>query len=402
MTLALSSQSYLQRPHGALAEFVNGSSFAEARLPFFGRSTLVTRHAAIQTLLKDTSCFVVDARHAGHKAPFAMPLLPKSLKIMTDNLLSLDDPDHGRLRRLADAPFRRAAILLQRPAIEAAAHELLDRMMLEGNNDLVSGFCRPLPLKVIHSLLGFRPETQAKLAGTLNRMVATDSPLKMLWGLSRLGYIQHLMRDEFRALRESPQPGLVSELVHAGADGEKMSENELLAMVFVLFVAGYETTTHLLSSGVWTLLTEPGAAETVRAGTGETRPVMVDELMRYCSPVQMTKPRWVAEDMAFEGRELKRGERLFGFLAAGNMDPLEFPEPEKLDLARRPNRHLGFGTGPHVCLGIHLARLEAEVALEVLFARFPGLTVQGDPMALKWIARSGLRGLKRLPLLFLR
>ena len=120
--------------------------------------------------------------------------------------------------------------------------------------------------------------------------------------------------------------------------------------------------------------------------------------MRYCTPVQMTKPRFVKEDMAFEDRALKRGDRVFGFLAAGNMDPAEFEDPQTLNLARRPNRHVGFGSGPHICLGIHLARLEAEVALDVLLSRYPRLAIKGGAENVKWISRAGLRGLKRLPL----
>lgn len=398
MTLFLSSRAYLQAPHEALAAIVAGDAWFRAKMPILGEIDLVTRHAAIHAVLKDKDRFVVDARHAGHKAPFGMPFLPKSLKIMADNVLSMDDPDHARLRRLADAPFRRAAILTQRRKIVAYAHELLDLMETDGNTDLVSGFCRPLPLKVIYGLLGFRPETEVKLSRTLSNLTATDSPLTMLWGLFRLGHVQDMLREEFRALHAAPREGLVSELVHAEADGQKMSENELLAMVFVLFVAGHETTTHLLSSGVWTLLTQPGAADQVRAMDEEARLVAVDELMRYCTPVQMTKPRFVKEDMDFEGRALKRGDRVFGFLAAGNMDPVEFESPQTLNLSRRPNRHVGFGSGPHVCLGIHLARLEAEVAFNILFSRYPRLAIEGDPMEAKWIARAGLRGLKRLPL----
>ncbi|KCZ45884.1 cytochrome P450 [Hyphomonas sp. CY54-11-8] len=398
MTLSLSSRAYLAAPHEMLTAIVAENAWYRAKMPILGEIDLVTRHAAIHAVLKDKDRFVVDARHAGHKAAFGMPFLPKSLKIMADNVLSMDDPDHSRLRRLADAPFRRAAILTQRRKIVAYAHELLDLMETDGNTDLVSGFCRPLPLKVIYGLLGFRPETEAKLSRTLSNLTATDSPLTMLWGLFRLGHIQDMLRQEFRALHAEPREGLVSELVHAEADGQKMSENELLAMVFVLFVAGHETTTHLLSSGVWTLLTQPGAADAVRAMDEEARFIAVDELMRYCTPVQMTKPRFVKEDMAFEDRALKRGDRVFGFLAAGNMDPAEFEDPQTLNLARRPNRHVGFGSGPHICLGIHLARLEAEVALDVLLSRYPRLAIKGGAENVKWISRAGLRGLKRLPL----
>jgi cytochrome P450 len=395
VSLALSSQAYLAAPHEMLAAIVAEGPYNQTKIPIFGKIQLLTRHAAIHALLKDKDLFAVDARHAGHKAPFALPLLPKSLKIMANNLLSLDDPDHARLRRLADAPFRRAAIQAQRPKIVAYAHQLLSQMEAEGNTDL-----RSLPLKVIYGLLGFRPETEAKLDRSLSNLTASDAPLTMLWGLMRLGGIQTLLREEFRALHENPREGLVSDLVHAEADGHRMSEDELLAMVFVLFVAGHETTTHLLSSGVWTLLSQPGAAEQVRAMDEEARLIAVDELMRYCTPVQMTKPRFVRQDMDFEGRALKRGDRLFGFLAAGNMDPSEFDTPDQLDLARRPNRHVGFGSGAHLCLGIHLARTEAEAALDVLFTRYPALAIEGDSAACKWISRTGLRGLKRLPLAF--
>lgn len=398
MTFSLSSQAYLAAPHEALAAIVAGDAWFRTKMPILGEVDLVTRHAAIHALLKDKERFAVDARQAGHKAAFGIPFLPKSLKIMADNVLSMDDPDHARLRRLADAPFRRAAILTQRRKIVAYAHELLDLMETDGNTDLVSGFCRPLPLKVIYGLLGFRPETEARLDRTLSNLTASDSPLTMLWALFRLGHIQNLLREEFRALHENPREGLVSELVHAEADGQKMSENELLAMVFVLFVAGHETTTHLLSSGVWTLLSHPGSADAVRVMDEEARLIAVDELMRYCTPVQMTKPRFVKEDMAFEGRALKRGDRVFGFLAAGNMDPAEFDNPQTLNLSRRPNRHVGFGSGPHVCLGIHLARLEGEVALDVLFRRYPALAIKGEAESVKWISRAGLRGLKQLPL----
>jgi cytochrome P450 PksS len=190
----------------------------------------------------------------------------------------------------------------------------------------------------------------------------------------------------------------VTELVQAEAEGDRISDNELVAMVFVLFAAGHETTTHLLSSGVWTLLTTPGAAEAVRAMDEDARLVAVDELMRWCTPVQMTKPRFVKEDTELAGREFRRGDKVFALLAAGNVDPEEFRDPLIFDISRRPNRHVGFGTGPHQCLGLHLARTEADVALEVLFSRYPDLALEGDPMALRWITRPGLRGLKRLPL----
>jgi cytochrome P450 len=195
-------------------------------------------------------------------------------------------------------------------------------------------------------------------------------------------------------LRRDPRLGLMSELVHARQAGEQMSDDELVTMVFV---AGHETTPHLLSASIYTLLTEPGAAETFRGLEGEALSAAIAELMRFTGPVQMTKPRFVREDMAFESRALKRGQKVMGLLTAGNVDQDVFDNPLALDLARRPNRHLGWGSGPHMCLGLHLAMAEAEIALSELFRRAPGMKLQAPPDTLKWIKRSGLRGLAALP-----
>jgi len=224
-----------------------------------------------------------------------------------------------------------------------------------------------------------------------------ESPLMMLRAAFALSPLLKALRGELADLRRDPRPGLMSELVHAGEAGEQMSEDELVTMVFILFVAGHETTTHLLSASIYALLTVPGAAETFRGLEGEDLSAAVDELMRFTGPVQMTKPRFVREDMAFEGRALKRGEKVIGLLAAGNVDPDVFGNPLALDLARRPNRHLGWGSGPHMCLGLHLAKAEAEIALSELFRRAPGMKLQAPPDTLKWVKRSGLRGLESLP-----
>ncbi|MFT5774819.1 cytochrome P450 [Hyphomonas sp.] len=274
----------------------------------------------------------------------ACPSCPGCFRTLANNVLSLDDPDHKRLRRLADGPFRRTSIEAMRPLIRQQIDRLLDDYVASGNPDIVAGFCRKLPLQVIYTVLG------------------------------------------------------MSELVHAEEEGDKLSEDELVTLVFILFVAGHETTTHLLSTSVFTLLTEPGALDTFRRLEGDALSVAVDELMRFTGPVQMTKPRFVREDMAFEGRELKKGEKVMALLAAGNLDPAVFDDPLTLDLARQPNRHLGWGNGPHICLGLHLAKAEAEIALAELVRRGPHMALLTEPEQLKWIKRSGLRGLQALPI----
>lgn len=400
MSLPLTSQAYLRAPQEVLASAQRENLFVTQKLPFLGRCTLVLGHAECQEFLKDADRFAVDARNAGADSPFGIKFLPKSLKRLSNNLLSLDDPDHRRLRRLVDQPFRRVSIDELKPRIREACDELVRDMVKSGQADVVEGLCRQLPLIVIYDLLGFSGDLRARLDSLLQGLTATANIFNVMRGLLLLGPVQRMLEEEFERVRREPGPGLVTELVHAEADGERMSDDELVAMVFVLFIAGHETTKHLISTGLYTLLTTPGAADSYRAMDEDARGIAVDELVRYCAPVQMTKPRYARDDTQFHGLELKQGDKLVGMLAAANFDPRVFADPLTLDLTRRPNRHMGWGGGPHICLGLHLARAEAQAAFDCLLDGWPGLTLGVDPDRLKWIPRSGLRGLKQLPVIF--
>lgn len=393
----LTSQAFKRSPHATLARLVEQGPFCETKLPIFGPMLCTTRHGATQALLKGSDDFAVDARNAGHKSAFGLPFLPKVFRTLANNVLSLDDPDHRRLRQLADDPFRRVSIEAMRPQIQQQVDRLLDEHVASGDSDLVAGFCRKLPLQVIYTVLGLSEATRARFDVAMGAFAGGESPLMMLRAVFALNPLMKALRRELEQLRHTPRAGLMSELVHAEQQGEQMSEDELVSMVFILFVAGHETTTHLLSTSIYTLLTEPGAAEAFRSLEGDSLSIAIDELMRFTGPVQMTKPRFVREDMEFGGQTLKKGDKVMALLAAGNVDPDVFDSPLELDLARRPNRHLGWGSGPHMCLGLHLAKAEAELALAELFRRAPNMALLTPPDTLKWIKRSGLRGLQVLP-----
>lgn len=395
--LKIGGQAFLRAPQPVLARALAAGPLAQTRLFVFGRITAVLSHAGITEMMKDTERFVVDARNAGHKSALGMPFLPKSLKLLAENLLTLDEPHHTRLRRLADAPFRRAAIEGMRPSVEAQCARLLDEMAATGNTDLVSGLCRPLPVQVICDLLGLSEERRDRLARVFAGF-SGGSTLEIFRAASKIGWMQRELREEFALARTAPRPGLIADLVHAEAEGGRLSEDELLSLVFVLFAAGHETTTHFISSSVWTMLTEPGARDAIAAMDGEALSVAVDELMRFSGPVQFTKPRYAREDTVFLGHPIKRGKLVMALLAAGNLDPAAFDDPLTLNLARRPNRHLSWGWGPHLCLGMHLAKAECEIALRQILERWPGVEIDGDPAALKWSQRPGVRGLARMPL----
>ena len=394
--LDLQSTAFKAAPHAVLAAALTEGPFARLKVPLLGYMKAALSHEAVQAVLKDTDRFAVNARNAGHKRAFGFPFIPKSLRLLTENILSLDDPDHQRLRRLADTPFRRAAIETQRTRVAALVDGYLDEIATLGHSevDLAAAIFRPLPLKVISNLLGLTAGAQARLMQTMSGFSGATSTFGILRAIAGMGGVVKQLREEIETMRQNPRPGLLSDLIQAEAEGGKMSEDELVSLVLVLFVAGHETTTNLVSSGLYDLQTQPGAWQAAQALDDDGWRVAVDELMRFSLPVHMTKPRFVIHDTEVAGVPFERGEKVMALLGAANLDPVVFDNPMVLDLARRPNRHTGWGGGPHICLGLHLAKMEAELVLSKIARRWPNLTL-GD--GLKWGKRVGTRGLEILP-----
>ena len=393
--LDLTALDFKAAPHRILAEAMAEGPFIRTRIPLFGPIQAALTHEAVQTVLKRTDLFAVDARNAGHSKAFGLPFMPKSLKLLANNLLSVDDPDHQRLRRTADAPFRRAAIEANRDQVGAMVDVYLDSIAGQNEVDLVSTVFRPLPLNVISRLLGLTDAAQDRLTRTIAGFSEAASTIGILRALMGMGGVIKQLRAEIERARRDPQPGLLSALIEAEAEGDQMSEDELVSLVLVLFVAGHDTTTNLLSSGLYTLLTEPGAWETAKQLDEDGWRIAVDELMRFAMPVHMTKPRFVVQDTELAGIPMARGDKVIALLGAANLDPEVFDDPLTLNLARRPNRHTGWGGGPHICLGLHLAKMEAELTLSKMIQRWPNLAL-GE--RLKWSRRLGTRGLSSMPM----
>lgn len=394
--LDINSPAFKAAPHPILSAARQDGPFALCKLPLIGTVKTALTHEAAHAVLKDTNRFAVDARNAGHKRAFGLPFLPKSMRLLAENVLSLDDPDHQRLRRLADAPFRRAAIETSRPRVTALVDEYLDKLVQDQNDsiDLTSTLFRPLPLDVISGMLGLTTAAQARLVATISGFSGASSTWGVLRALGGMNGVTKQLRAEIESARLDPRPGLLSDLIHAEAEGGWMSEDELVSLVLILFVAGHDTTTNLLSSGLYTLRTEPGAWEMAQSLDEDGWRIAVDELMRFSMPVYMTKPRFAIEDTNVAGVPFKRGEKAIALLGSANLDPAVFDQPLKLDLTRRPNRHIGWGGGPHICLGLHLAKMEAELVLSKIVQRWPRMAIQAD---LKWGKRLGARGLDEMP-----
>jgi cytochrome P450 len=391
------SQDAKRNPFPQMAAIRAEGPLVQVKFPILGRMHLATTWDAVSDFLKGGEHFAADARNAGKSNSLGLWWAPKMLRIIGQNMLTLDDPDHRRLRKLVDAPFRRDRIEALRPLVSRIADELLDRMERSGDYDLAHGFARELPLRVISEMLGLPDELRDKT----NSWMAEFSNVNNIWSAGRIitiiGRLTKLLREEFAYQKRHPREGLVAELVQAEADGERLSEDELLAMVYLLFLAGHETTTHLISTSVLSLTQHPDQLALLRADPA-LMPNAVEELHRWNSPVQATKPRMAREDMEFHGVSLKQGDRVMGLLASANCDPAHFENPETLDLRRPGVRHAGYGGGMHLCLGMHLARIETEVALERILARWETIELAVPAADVRWLSRPGMRGPLALPL----
>jgi cytochrome P450 len=366
------------------------------RLPFVGRVWVTTTHESTLAMVKDNELFVQEGRHAGKSGVAGMQWwMPRSLKAITNSMLQKDEPDHRRLRKLVDTAFARRDVLAMRGNIDGIADGILDGFEGRDSVDLAGEFSRRLPLAVIAELLGLPPKDRDAFADMAGRALSLTGTLSMMLALQSLSRMIDYVRDEVAAARRHPRPGLIGELIHAEEEGDKLDESELLSMIVLLLIAGFETTTHLISDAVIALEQHPDQKAWLLADPAARMERGVEELARFASPVQSTKPRYVARDTEFFGQTLQRGELIMALVAAANADPAVFDRPQELRLERFPNPHLVFSSGIHFCLGQQLARVETQSAISRFYARFPDMQLAPGPI--EWIGRLGIRGPKVLP-----
>jgi cytochrome P450 len=348
-------------------------------------------------MVKDNGLFVQEGRNAGKGSGVAGFgwWLPRPIKLLANNMLQKDEPDHRRLRKLVDAAFARRDILAMRGAIERIADQLIDGFEDRDEVDLVDAYARQLPLRVICDLLGLPEEDRATFSDLAQKALSITNTLELFMAAGAFNRMLAYTKGQIEASRRAPRPGLIAELVRAEEEGERLDESELMSMIILLLVAGFETTRHLIADAVVFLERNPAQKAWLVADPAGRIERAVEELARYASPVQATKPRYVARDTEFFGAGLKRGEIIMALLASANGDPAAFERPDELLLDRFPNPHLVFSSGVHFCLGMQLARLEAQSALARLYARFPELSL-AEPERIDWVERLGIRGPKAL------
>jgi cytochrome P450 len=393
----LGSQAFARDPFPTYARWRAAGPVFRTRLPLLGKTWVAATYQAAGEVLKNDENFVMEAKKVG-KTLFSgiLRLLPRLLRVFSDNMLAHDNPDHRRLRRLVEQAFSRHSVANLRGRIGVLCDGLLAGLAGRETVDLLEEWARPLPVAVIGELLGLPEQDRPKFTRCVKALFRSVSLFGMLRALPSLFRLLKYFRRHFEHCRRRPRPGLMTALVQAEQGGDKLSEDELLAMAFLLLFAGFETTVHLLSGGTLALLKTPEQKERL-LGDWSLLPLAVEELLRFVTPFQLSEARHVIRDLEFHGQSLRRGDSIVAWLGAANADPARFPDPEKLDLARSPNPHVSFGSGMHFCLGAQLARVEAQVGLERLFTRYPRLALAVADSELKYIGHMLLRGLEALP-----
>jgi cytochrome P450 len=389
------SEAFFRDPPKAIAALRAQGSVVATRFPLVGNVWITTTHDATAQVLKDGATFTL--RKEGGEVAGVRWWMPKLVTTIANNMLTMDEPDHTRLRSIVDEAFRRRAIVAMEPRIRAIADDLAAELFASGSPaDLVQRYARILPLSVISELLGLPPGDRPKFIAWANAMSSLTNVVSFFRLLLALRRMRAYLEQQLQRARVYGGEGLIAELVQVEREGGQITPDEMVSMVFLLHAAGSETTTHLISGSVYELLRNPGLRDWLEEDWSRAG-LAVEEFLRFVSPVQFSKPRYVRRDVELEGVRLKKGDRVMVMLAAANMDPAVHDRPDQLDLERKPNRHISFGTGIHFCLGHQLARIEAACALQALFTRWPKLSLAVAPSEIRWRPRPGIRMIEKLP-----
>ncbi len=368
-----------------------------SRHPLFPDCWFLSRHEDIYRILRDRR-FVQDSRNsevfAGSTGAFA--------DMVSRIMIFLPPGPHERTRELVYRAFTPRETTRWRPRIEAVIDTLLSTVTNRGECDLLHDVLYQLPMTVICELLGATAEDRQVFMDTFASQSGEASDVGSATEEHRqaadraVEQFNHYATELIRKHRARPRGGILATLIEASDDGDRLTEDELIAALYILIGAGHETTANLLGNGLAHLLTDHRDQWDRLVASPSLVPSALEELLRYDTSVQFNQ-RVANEDVVYEGREIAENDRIIVLLGAANRDPEVFPAPNALDITRDPNPHLAFGAGTYYCLGTHLARLEMQIALDALVRRMPKLRLTGEP---DWRPTWMMRGLRRMPVTF--
>ena len=320
------SQDFFRDPAAGIERLRARGPVVETRLPIVGKVWTTTTYKSAARVLKDSETFTL--RSDGAVAGLRWWMLG-TLRALADNMLTMDEPDHTRLRRIVDEAFRRRAILEMEPRILAIADELAGELFAQGSPaDLVERYARKLPLSVICELLGLPLADRPKFIAWAKTVGRLTGPISFLWMMRGMSAMKRYLEGRLRAVREQGGEGLIAQLVRIENEGGRISANEMVAMVFLLQGAGSETTTHLISGSVYELTRNPALRDWLEADWSRVN-LAVEEFLRFVSPVQFSKLRFVRKDIELDGVRLKKGEWIMAMVAAANMVGASQLHPER-------------------------------------------------------------------------
>ncbi|MDJ0961298.1 MAG: cytochrome P450 [Acidimicrobiia bacterium] len=316
-----------------------------------------------------------------------------AFEMVNRHVLNMDPPDHTRLRRLVSSAFTPKRIRDLEPRIAEIASRCLDAAEGQSEFDLLEQLAMPLPVTVIAELLGVPIEDQEHFRDLVDRILRpADDAAGMVAGMEMIQYVNGAI--EYR--KANPGGDLLSALIHLEEEGDRLDHSELLSMVQLLLIAGHETTVNLIGNGMLELMSHPEQFALLLDD-----PSLIDsaieEMLRFNGPVETTFPRFAYEDVELDGVSVACGDQVIPVLLAANRDPERFEDPDRFDITRQPNKHIGFGFGIHYCLGAPLARLEAKVAIRELLERHPRIRLAVARDSLEWTPDPFLRGVRELP-----
>ncbi|MFJ7969143.1 cytochrome P450 [Streptomyces sp. NPDC096324] len=360
---------------------------------------LVPHHADVSALLRDRRLGRTYQHRFTHEdfGRTAPPPEHEPFHVLNDHgMLDLEPPDHTRIRRLVSKAFTPRTVERLKPYVEGLAGELVDRLVAAGGGDLLADVAEPLPVSVIAEMLGVPESERAPLrpwSADICGMYELNPPEETARKAVRASVeFTEYLRGLIEARRKEPGDDLISGLIAAHDEGDRLTEQEMISTCVLLLNAGHEATVNATVIGWWTLFRHPEQLAGLRADH-TLIPTAVEELMRYDTPLQLFE-RWVLDDIEIDGTTVPRGAEIAMLFGSANRDTAVFQDPETLDLARAENPHISFSAGIHYCIGAPLARIELAASMSALLTKAPGLRLAGEP-----VRKPGLviRGLESLP-----